>query len=474
MKVAVAGGGVSGLAAAWELARRGCDVTVYEPGRLGGKLLTSSFLGLPVDEGPDALLARVPEGVGLCRELGLGEDLVAPAASKALLYTGGKLRPLPDGLVLGAPARLLPVARSRILSPSALARAACDLVLPRSALGADAGVGELVSARFGRQVATELVGPLVGSIYAGPVEGLSAATATPQLLEAARAQRSLLLSLRRTGRKAAAAPDLSGAAPAPVFVAPRRGMQSIADALADGLSPAVPVAVSGLRLDGNSIVVLPDEQHYEAVVVAVPAPAAVRLLGPLLEPGTAFPVGLSSLRFASVAIVTLGVATADLPVPPGYSGVLVGGAEGMLMTACSFGSNKWPHWGAPGTSVLRISVGRAGDERWTAHSDEDLVGLLLDELGRVLGGRRPAPPALLPGGWRVSRWPDALPQYPVGHLANVAALRRGLAPHAATVSLAGASFGRVGIPACIASARAAAAAVLPTARAGVAGSTSRD
>ncbi len=123
MRFAVVGGGVAGMSAAWELANGGLDgggaeVTLYEPGHLGGKLLTTSFLGRPVDKGPDSLITRVPDGVGLCRELGLEEELVAPAASRAVLFSGGKLRPLPEGLVLGAPARLLPLARSRILSPA--------------------------------------------------------------------------------------------------------------------------------------------------------------------------------------------------------------------------------------------------------------------------------------------------------------------------------------------------------------------
>ncbi len=151
MRVAVVGGGIAGLAAAWELASLGAEVAVYEPGHLGGKLLTSDFLGRPVDEGADALLARVPDGIALCRELGLGHELVSPAASKAMLWSEGKLRPLPDGLVLGAPARLVPLARSGILSVAGMARAFGDLVLPRARVGDDDNVFDVVARRFGRR-----------------------------------------------------------------------------------------------------------------------------------------------------------------------------------------------------------------------------------------------------------------------------------------------------------------------------------
>ena len=132
MKFAVVGGGIAGLSAAWDLAGAGgTEVTVFEPGHLGGKLLTTMFLGRPVDEGADSLITRVPEGVALCQELGLGEEMGAPEAKRAMLFAGGKVRPFPDGLILGAPARLLPLARSRILSFGGIGRASLDLALPR-------------------------------------------------------------------------------------------------------------------------------------------------------------------------------------------------------------------------------------------------------------------------------------------------------------------------------------------------------
>lgn len=469
MRVAVVGGGIAGLAAAWELATSGAEVAVYEPGHLGGKLLTSEFLGRPVDEGPDALLARVPDGTGLCREVGLGDELVAPASSKALLWSDGKLRPFPDGLVLGAPARLVPLARSRVLSLGGMARALGDLVLPRTQLGSDESVFNVVAARFGAEVAAKLVDPLVGSIYAGPTMGLSAATTAPQLLGAAKAKRSLLAGLRQAATQAGAANGAAGSGSGAAFMAPKGGMQSLSDQLVQRLqAPEMgttffPMQVTALHVDGARVVVLPDEEHYDGAVVAVPAYAAIPLLEPLLAAtgtsGAGVAAELAPSLFASVAIVTVGLRGDELPVPPGHSGALVAPGSELVMTACSFGSNKWPHWATAGTEVLRVSVGKAGDERWATMSDEDLVDRVLEELAFVLGGRGAKAPAPLPGGWRVSRWPASLPQYPVGHLDHVAQLRGLLGRAAPHVALAGASFGRVGVPACIASGRQAGAAL---------------
>lgn len=479
MRIAVVGGGVAGLSAAWELSRTSHhEVTVYEPGHLGGKLRTTEFLGRPVDEGPDAMLTRVPEALALCSEVGLDEELVGARANKALLFSGGKLQPLPEGLVLGAPARVLPLARSRILSAVGMARAGLDLVLPRTRLGADVSVWDLVASRLGPEVADRLVEPLLGSIHAGSTRQLSAAATAPQLLAAARAQRSLIVGLRRAmSPRAPASVSVSASAsasartrtgsvtpspPGPLFVAPRQGMEALPGRLVERLSAGgatrfAPLEVSGLRRDGRSVVVAPDDESYDGLVMAVPAPTAFDLLGPLLEERA--PAPMAGMDFVPVAVLTLGFDAAALEgVGSELSGVLVAPGSGLLMTACSFGSNKWPHWAGPGTAVLRLSVGRAGEQAWAALDDGALVERLCGELGTVLA--RGAGDFTRPLAWRVSRWPRAMPQYTVGHLDRVASARAALARQAPMVSLAGASYGGVGVPACIGSGRRAAREVL--------------
>jgi protoporphyrinogen/coproporphyrinogen III oxidase len=466
MRVAVVGGGIAGLAAAWELSRAAgarAEVTLYEPGQLGGKLRTTPFLGRPVDEGPDALLTRVPEGLALCSELGLDGELEGTKASKAMLFSAGKLRPLPEGLVLGAPARLLPLLRSRILSAGGVGRAALDVALPRSRREPDVSVWNLVASRLGPQVAERLVEPLLGSIHAGSTRQLSAAATAPQLLAAARAHRSLIFGLRRS--TGAGRPAPSPASPArPLFVAPRNGMQDLASRLVGRLTAAgtrlVSLEVSGLRREGNSVIVEPDGERYDGVVLAIPAPQAFGLLRAVLGDE---PVALAGMDFVSVAVVTLGFDAAVLDGPYGpMSGVLVAPGSGLLMTACSFGSNKWPHWANPGAAVLRVSVGRAGEQSWAALDDDALVARLTGELATVLGqhggGRDGALTA--PLAWRVSRWPGSMPQYTVNHLERVESANAVLARRAPMVSLAGASYSGVGVPACIGSGRRAAGELL--------------
>ena len=382
MKFAVIGGGIAGLSAAWELAAATGDraeITLYEPSQLGGKLRTTQFLGRAVDEGPDSLLTRVPEGLALCSELGLDESLEATRANRALLFSGGKLRPLPDGLVLGAPAKLVPLVRSGILSAGGIAQASFDLVRPRFRRESDVSVYNLVVSRLGRQVAERLVEPLLGSIHAGSTRQLSAAATAPQLLAAAQANRSLIMGLRR-----ATPARRPSSAPSPLFVAPRQGMQALADRLIDRLGAVgtmfVPAEAAMVRQDRGGVVVEPDGGRFDGAVLAVPVPVAFSLLGAVLGESTAPP--LAGMEFVSVAVTTLAfTATAFADLAPqsalsgavkafgggpdklnDISGILVAPGSGMVMTACSFGSHKWPHWAAPGTTVVRVSAGRANEQ----------------------------------------------------------------------------------------------------------------
>ncbi|MHB1787398.1 MAG: protoporphyrinogen oxidase, partial [Acidimicrobiales bacterium] len=182
--IAVVGGGITGLAAAYELSRgdNAPDIVLLEAGnRLGGKITTTEFAGVPVDCGPDAVLARVPWAGELMRELGLGPEVVSPAAGGTDVYARGKLRPLPDGLVRGVPSQVLPLLGSRILSPFGIARAGLDLFLPRHNHGGDPTVAQVIGGRFGHEVVDHLVDPLLSGISAGRADSLSLRATAPDI-----------------------------------------------------------------------------------------------------------------------------------------------------------------------------------------------------------------------------------------------------------------------------------------------------
>jgi oxygen-dependent protoporphyrinogen oxidase len=436
------------LAAAWEL-RHDAEVTVFEPDRLGGRIRTTPFAGRMVDEGPDAFITRQPHAVDLCRELGLEPELVAPQAGKSLLWWRGRLRALPEGLMMGVPTDIRTLLGSGILSPVGLGRAALEPVLPRTRAPEQLSVRELVGRRFGWEVADRLVDPLVGGISAGWTGELGAAEMVPQLVEATRRNRSLLLGLRR------AAPSVSDPG-RPLFLSLGGGLGRLVDVLVESLRSHgvkfVPTAVSAVAEGGDGrVAVTPFAEEFDGAVVAAAAPAAARLLFPGARAAAEGRPALADLPTSSVALVTASLSGG--PLPEGFNGFLVPRGAGLLMTACSFGSNKWPHWAEPGRSLVRISCGRRGDTRLDDLDDDALTTRLIAELGECLGRR------VLVTGSRVSRWPDSFPQYRPGHGDAVRSFMAQVEKALPTVRLAGSSYHGIGIPACIGSGRQAAESV---------------
>lgn len=460
--IAVIGGGIAGLAAAWQLRHAaGADVTLIEGDRrLGGKILTTPFQGRPVEEGPDAFLARVPAARELCDQAGLGGDLVSPATGKAYVWTGGDLHPIPEGTVLGVPAGLRAIRSAGMLSPRGKARALVEPLLPGRPRHSDVAVGKLIASRFGREVHERLVDPLVGGINAGRTEALSAEVSAAAIATVAQSSRSLMLGLRaQRGASAAAAPAPSATPPPPVFYGIEGGLSRLVDALAAGLErrgaavrlgdAAVSVERSG---GGGWQVVTASGARVAAdgVVVAVPAFVATALLS-TVSPRVARM--LAGIEYASVDLVTLSFPRGAVDPPEG-SGFLVPRADGRLMTACTVISQKWPRLGRPDEVLLRVSAGRFGDERSLAMGDADLVGRLTAELAEAFAVRGE------PTAWRVSRWVRAFPQFAPGHLSLTRAIDEELAATAPRVALAGAAYRGVGIPACILSGQAAAERVV--------------
>ncbi|GGR70128.1 protoporphyrinogen oxidase [Streptomyces humidus] len=446
--VIVVGAGIAGLAAAHRLLQRGARVTVLEASdRVGGKLLPGEIAGVRVDLGAESMLARRPEAVALAREAGLADRLQPPATATASLWTRGALRPMPKGHVMGVPGTA--EALSGVLSDEGLARVERDAGLPRTEVGDDVAVGEYVAARVGREVVDRLVEPLLGGVYAGDAYRISMRSAVPQLFQAARTHTSLTEAVREIQRRAAAAQQTG-----PVFMGIQGGVGCLPLAVAASVEARggeihTRVPVTALRRDpvrGWRVTAGERELWADAVVVAVPAPAAAALLDAASPEAAA---ELRTVEYASMALVTLAYRRADTALPDG-SGFLVPPVDGHTIKASTFASQKWG-WIAdenPDTVVLRTSVGRHGETRILDKDDADLVAVSRHDL-REATGLTASP---LETG--VTRWTDGLPQYPVGHHARVARIREHLAGLPG-IAVCGAAYDGVGIPACIASADAA-------------------
>ncbi|MEV7156444.1 protoporphyrinogen oxidase [Streptomyces misionensis] len=447
-QVVVIGAGIAGLAAAHRLLTRGARVTVLEAAdRVGGKLLPGEIAGVRVDLGAESMLARRPEAVVLARETGLADRLRPPAVASAAIWTRGALRPMPKGHVMGVPGTA--AALSGVLSEEGLARIERDAELPRTEVGDDVAVGEYVAARLGREVVDRLVEPLLGGVYAGDAYRLSMRSAVPQLFQAARAHTSLTEGVREIQAKAAASRQTG-----PVFMGIEGGVGTLPLAVAESVRARggeilTGTPVTALRREpagGWRVTAGERELRADAVVVAVPAPAAARLLR---EESPAAAAELSAVEYASMALITLAYRRADLSLPEG-SGFLVPPVDGRTIKAATFASQKWG-WIAeddPETVVLRTSVGRYGETAVLGRDDADLVDVSRHDL-REAAGVEAAPVET-----RVTRWTDGLPQYPVGHHARVARIREHIAKLPG-LAVCGAQYDGVGIPGCIASAHAA-------------------
>ena len=472
--VVIVGGGISGLAAAFFLRDEAVRVTVLEGSpRLGGKLSVSEIGGIAVDEGAEALLVTRPEGIALIAEAGLSDQRTLPGPTSSAIWTLGALRPLPRRQFMGVPSDMTELAKSGVLSDAGVARASQDLELPPTARYSDVPVAEYVGARLGEEVVDRLVDPLLGGVYAGRSAELSFEATLPALAAASRKHRSLAEAARSL---------LPPPAPAdPARAAGTRAGGSVFTALAGGLGmlPAylakasgaevrtatmareLALAGSGWRLTVGSAAD-PEQFDADAVILAIPARPAGRLIADV--PGVSAAVtALGEIGYASMAIVTLAYPQSAFPGPGlaalGWSGYLVPAVDGRAVKATTFSTVKWPHLagatasGSESLQIVRCSVGRIGEEALLQRADDELAALAAAELAEATGARGG------PAATRVTRWGGALPQYTVGHLDRVATIRATVAARPG-LAVCGAAYDGVGIPACIATARAAASQVM--------------
>ena len=449
--VVVVGGGISGLATAYRLLHTddAPRVTLLEAGsRLGGKVATATVAGLPVDTGPDSLLVRMPAVRTLLNDLGLADQVEGPAPSGAYVWTRGALRPLPPASLFGVPERLLPLLTSGLVTPFGLLRAGADIVLPRRELPADPTIAELLRYRLGDQVFDRLVDPMLGGVHAGRADRLSARSAVPEVMSLLEGARSVYLTMRRREKKPATGPAL---------VSLPGGMSRLLDALVAACADAdlrTDSAVTSITRtdDGRYDVTLADGSVLSAddVVITTPAYTAATLLADLAPTAA---LALASIEYVDVATVMLSYRKDQVRRPLDRTGFLVPPVDGRLLVGCSWLTSKWGHLAHDTRVVIRAMVGRDGDRRWLAMSDDEMVSAIHTELVSAIGVTD------APSEVHVQRWPAAMPQYTVGHADRLATIDAALAAIPG-IHLTGAAYRGVGLAGCISQAARTATAVL--------------
>lgn len=447
----VVGGGIAGLSAALALHRTGLDVVLLEAAsRLGGVIRTETIDGFVVEAGPDAILAQKPDGLALCGEVGLAQQVIptTPRAHTVFVLRRGRLHPLPEGMMLGIPTRVLPFLASGLFSWPGKLRMASELLMPRRSPDEDESIASFLRRRFGEEAVARVGEPLLAGIHAGDAERLSIRATFPRLVELERRSGSLIRGLWR------ARPRGTDARPQAAFYSLAGGLGELVDAVAGRLPPAsirlgARVRAMAFR-HGAFAATLADGATLtaRAMIVAVPAHAAAPLVSSLSPEAGLL---MRAIPFASSATVALGYRREEVDHPLDGHGLLVPRAEGLRCSACTFASAKFAGRAPDGRVLLRAFLGGARDPDVLRLDDASLATLVRREMGPILGLR--GAPVLE----RVYRWPAATPQMVVGHLERMARLDAVL-DGLPGLFLAGAGLHGAGVPDAIADGRRAARA----------------
>jgi protoporphyrinogen/coproporphyrinogen III oxidase len=449
-RIAIIGGGIAGLSAAYylEKARQsGAQlqwVLFEKSDRLGGVIQTERRDGFVLEAGPDSFLTIKPDAARLCADLGLAGQLISSNDSerKTYILVKGRLVPIPQGLEFMVPTRIWPMAATPLFSFKTKLRMAAELFSSRRSEGGDESVADFVRRHFGPEMVDRVAEPLLAGVYGGSAERLSVRAVLPRFAEMEHESGSLVRATLKA--KALAKP---GAKPQPLFTSLKNGMQQMVEALVAALpKPSVRLQQQNLLLrpvnEDWQIETGQIKEQFQAVLLAVPAPAAAALLRQfhpsLIE-------GLARIEYTSSVAVALAYEKAELPAGHGF---LVPRSEGRKMMACTFVHKKFPHRAPDGASLLRCFFSSSRMTDLLSYSDEDFVAMAQQELKDILG--LDARPIFA----RTFRWDRAMAQYETGHLERVAVMEKIIADMPG-FHIIGNSFHGIGVPDCIRSARLA-------------------
>ncbi len=460
MRIAIIGGGIAGLAAAYELekarqAGAAVEYTLFEERpRLGGSLASEVVGGAVLERGPDSFLTEKPAAAELCRELGLGDELIPSndVARKTYIVTRNRLVALPDGLMFLIPTKLVPTAMTRLFSVRTKMRMALELLHPPRPSDGDESVAALVKRHFGQEAVDRLADPLLSGIYGGDSTQLSAQTVLPRLVEMETKHGSLtrgMLAAHRKMRAMAKNTSKKQNSGTAIFTALRGGMGKLVDAITarlDGGSVRTATAVSGIEktAEGWRVKTGGAGEVFDALIMAAPAWIAGELLTPV---DAVLGAELGGIPYSSSITVNLVYDEGKIgPLPEGF-GFLVPAVEGRAMLACTFAHRKFLGRTPPGKAVFRAFLGGMKRTDLLAESDEALVEVVRREMSEILGAKIFGA-EVEPEYAQVTRWRRAMAQYAVGHKERMQRvhLRVRVLPG---LRLVGNAYDGIGVPDCI-------------------------
>ncbi|RFU62127.1 protoporphyrinogen oxidase [Peribacillus glennii] len=450
-KIAVIGGGITGLASAFYLQKKAKEeslpyeiVLIEASPRLGGKVQTAVRDGFVIEKGPDSFVARKLSASRLAREVGMEDKLVYNTAGKSYVLVKDRLHPMPGGSIMGVPTEIGPFITTGLFSPMGKLRAAADFVLPRSEKKGDQSLGEFFRRRLGDEVLENLIEPLLSGIYAGDIDKLSLMATFPQFYEVEQQYRSLIFGMKKTTPASPSKPP-KNAPKKGGFLTFTTGLQSFIDAIDAHLesgSVLKGVRVEQIKKEDNNTYRLRLNNHEvmyaDAVIVSTPHRAI-----PGMFPNQTFFEPLREMQATSVATVAMAFDQSAITQDIDGTGFVVSRNSDYTITACTWTHKKWPHSTPKGKVLIRCYVGRAGDEAVVDLSDDEINNIVLEDLNKTMSITSK------PDFSIITRWKDSMPQYTVGHKQRIESVKKGVKAEFPGVFLAGSSFEGLGLPDCI-------------------------